>query len=574
MSRLRLSSHITNVGNVLQEAAEIRPNQPVYTFTTNYGHNASTIKYAELHEQARAIGYALYRKGYQGQRVLLLYAPGLEYIAAFWGCLYAGVIAVPVYPPAINRPMDRIEAIIEDAQPIAAMTTNAFLGLLSQHFTQNPRFQHIECVSTDTIPLLDPTVAWQTANVCSEDIAFLQYTSGSTAKPKGVIITHHNLLCNEQIIYEAFDHSPNTIAAGWLPFYHDMGLIGNILQPLFLGGHCILTSPFDFLKQPAYWLKMISDYQATSSGGPNFAYELCIRKVRPEQMETLDLSSWRVAFNGAETIRSSTIKRFTEKFAACGFRPEAFYPCYGLAEATLFVTGCHVDQKPKHCLVDKSELQQNRVRIVSEGTEGAQELVGSGRVWGDTQVNIVNPVTTKLCAGNEIGEIWVSGDSITGGYWQQDLLTKQTFQAKIENNEQDTFLRTGDLGFIHDGELFVTGRIKDLIIIDGCNHYPQDIEYTIEKSHPMLKEGGVAAFSVDVADQECVVVIARIRDKSVLASQELTSSIKKVVSDVHQIRLHDVVLLTQGNIAKTSSGKTQRYLCREMYLSGDYSTEN
>jgi acyl-CoA synthetase (AMP-forming)/AMP-acid ligase II len=572
MTRLLLSPHITNVGNVLQEAVQTRPNEPVYTFTTNYGRDVSTIKYAELHEQARKIGYTLYRKGYQGQRVLLLYAPGLEYIVAFWGCLYAGVIAVPVYPPAINRPMDRIEAIIEDAKPVAAMTTSVFLKLLTQHFAQNLRFQHIECIATDILSPLESTVAWQTANVRSEDIAFLQYTSGSTAKPKGVMVTHHNLLCNEQIIYEAFDHSPNTIVAGWLPFYHDMGLIGNILQPLFLGGHCILTSPFDFLKQPVSWLKMISDYQATSSGGPNFAYELCIRKIRPEQIETLDLSSWRVAFNGAETIRSSTIKRFTEKFSFCGFRPEVFFPCYGLAEATLFVTGCPVDQKPTYCLVDESELQQNRVRLVSEGTKGVQELVGSGRVWGDTQVNIVNPTTSELCETNEIGEIWVSGDSITSGYWQQESLSRETFRAIIGNNGQNTFLRTGDLGFIHDGELFVTGRIKDLIIIDGRNHYPQDIEYTIEKNHIMLKEGGVAVFSADVADQECVVVIARIRDKNVMSSQEIVSSIKKTVANAHQIRLHDVILLTQGNIPKTSSGKIQRYLCREMYLSGDYTT--
>ncbi|MBV9790945.1 MAG: amino acid adenylation domain-containing protein, partial [Chloroflexi bacterium] len=403
-----------------------------------------------------------------------------------------------------------------------------------------------------------------------DTLAFLQFTSGSTAAPKGVMVSHGNLLHNEALIKQGFGHTDdNTTVVGWLPLYHDMGLIGNVLQPLYLGRPCVLMSPVAFLQSPFRWLQAISQYKATTSGGPNFAYDLCARKITPEQRATLDLSSWTVAFNGAEPIRNETLERFAATFAECGFRKEAFYPCYGLAEATLFVTGSVPRQPVVTATIDTAALERDRIVLAAPDADDAQTMVGSGRVWGDQILAIVDPATGLRCASDQVGEIWVKGPSMAHGYWNQPEESERTFRARIADTGEGPFMRTGDLGFVRDGELFVTGRLKDLIIIRGRNHYPQDIELTVERSHPALRPGCGAAFSLNVNDEERLVVVQEVeREHRNTPVDEMAAAVRKAVAEHHELQVYAVVLLRPNGILKTSSGKIQRNASRVAYLAG------
>ncbi len=550
--------------DVLFSVVRANPSQTAYIFVKDRGRTEQKMTYWQLFQQARAIAMTLQQKGYQEKCVLLLYPPSLDYIVAFWGCLLAGVTAIPAYPPNFNRPIDRLESIVTDAKPVAAITTDALVGSLVYHFGNHSGLEHIDCISTDLLDVSDED--WVPPAIDADHIAFLQYTSGSTSLPKGVMVSHKNLMQNEQIICEAFGHTQETVVAGWLPLYHDMGLIGNVIQPLCLGRTCVLISPLDFLKKPVLWLEIISKYKVTTSGGPNFAYDLCVRKVKPEDIAKLDLSSWRVAFNGAEPIRATTLQAFSDTFAPAGFDPRAFYPCYGLAEATLFVTGVTHMTGPVIKRFDASALEENRAVPAAEGTM----LVGSGRLWGDQKLLIVDPDSGQPLSDNEIGEIWLQSDCVTRGYWQRPAATEETFHAYTHDG-LGPFLRTGDLGFLSERELFVTGRTKDLIIIDGRNHYPQDIEHTVERTNDAVRPSGCAAFAVDHENEEQLVVVARVKMQGATVSiEQLRQEIIGAIVETHQIRPHDIVLITQGNIPKTTSGKVQRRLCRKMYLNGHF----
>jgi acyl-CoA synthetase (AMP-forming)/AMP-acid ligase II len=371
---------------------------------------------------------------------------------------------------------------------------------------------------------------WQRPVLTGDTPAFLQYTSGSTSQPKGVIVSHANLLHNEELIQQAFSQTESSVIVGWLPLYHDMGLIGNVLQTLYVGAQCVLMSPAAFLQSPFRWLQAISYAKATTSGGPNFAYDLCVRKISEEQRAQLDLSSWKVAFNGAEPIRPATLERFTEAFAPCGFNAEAFHPCYGLAEATLFVTG-KAAGSPRAQSFNVAELVKNRV--VSSGGNGTENkrLVSCGVSFGEQTVVVVNPETRIEADTDEVGEIWVAGPSIAGGYWNQPEATRQTFHAQLAGDTQKKFLRTGDLGFVFDGELYVTGRLKDLIIIRGLNHYPQDIEQTVEQSHAALRPGCGAAFSVEIEGEEKLVVVQEVQRTRKAVDREIFEAIRQRVAE-------------------------------------------
>jgi acyl-CoA synthetase (AMP-forming)/AMP-acid ligase II len=434
---------------------------------------------------------------------------------------------------------------------------------------------------------VDAADQWREPALNRETLAFLQYTSGSTAAPKGVMVSHGNLLSNERMVQQAFGHTEQSTFAGWLPLYHDMGLIGNVLQPLYIGAACILMAPMAFLQRPVRWLQAISRYRARTSGGPNFAYDLCVRKITDEQRAALDLSSWRVAFNGAEPVRASTLEQFTATFAPCGFRPETFYPCYGLAEATLFVSGGTPAALPIFQTVQGTALEHNQALTASADHEATRRLVGCGQTWQEQQIRIVDPETQTECPGGRVGEIWVSGPNVAQGYWQHADATERTFQARLAGTQDGPFLRTGDLGFMQDGELFVTGRLKDMIIISGRNHYPQDIEQTVEHSHPAIRLGCCAAFSIDVDGEERLVVAAEVdrhhRPPSRNASLEtgnlpegmapadgesMVKAIRRAVVEQHDLRVHEVVLLKVGGVPKTSSGKIQRHACRNGLLAG------
>jgi acyl-CoA synthetase (AMP-forming)/AMP-acid ligase II len=524
-----------------------------------------------------------------GERALLLYPPGLEYIAAFFGCLYGGAVAVPAYPPDLVRPertLPRFRAIAHDAQPAVALTTSAIAPLAEALFAQDPALRALRWLPTDDVAG-SLAEQWRDPALSSDALAFLQYTSGSTAAPRGVMVSHANVLYNERIVQQAFRMTQESTGIGWLPLYHDMGLIGTVLQPLFVGCPCVLMSPLHFLQRPFRWLQAISRYKGTGSGGPNFAYDLCVRKITPEQRATLDLSSWETAFSGAEPVYQQTLERFVATFEPCGFRREAFYPCYGLAEATLFVSGGVKPNSLVVQMVDGAALEQGRVIVTSADAAGSRMLVSCGRTWLEQQIVIADAESRVRCPPGRIGEIWVSGPSVAQGYWRQPEETVRTFGAYLADTGAGPFLRTGDLGFLQDGELFVTGRLKDLIIIAGRNHYPQDIELTVERSHPALRPGCCAAFSVDTSGEERLIIVAEIgqayrpvkwqeQGKSdsdsarryPLDRQEVISAIRRAVTAHHELQTVDVLLLKPRSIPKTSSGKIQRHACRAGYLAG------
>jgi acyl-CoA synthetase (AMP-forming)/AMP-acid ligase II len=569
--------------DLLRYRAIYQPNVTAYTFLLDGEKEEVSLTYEELDRKARAIAVSLQSFCPPGERALLIYPPGLEYIVAFFGCLYAGVIAVPAYPPRPNRSATRLQTIIADAQPKAALTTASVWVTLERQSSYTPQLKNLPWLATDR---LDDHLAknWQETALSGSNLAFLQYTSGSTAEPKGVAIAHQNLLHNLSWIYRRFEHSSNSRGVIWLPLYHDMGLIGGVLQPLYGGFPVVLMSPLMFLQSPIRWLQAISRYRGTTSGGPNFAYNLVSRKVTPEQLTNLDLSSWEVAFNGSEAISYEILEQFATILQPCGFRREAFYPCYGMAEATLIVSGGRKTAPIVAKKVKAEALEKHYVVPASSQENNWRIVVGCGHSLSDQKVVVVNPETLRQCAANEVGEIWVSGASVAKGYWNQPEETKRTFCAYLADPNEGPFLRTGDLGFLEDGELFITGRLKDIIIINGRNYYPQDLEWTVEQSHSLIRPNCAAAFSAEIKNEERLIILAEIersyRKRRMEANyltngtedalesdrKELIQSIRKDISKYHDLQAYDVLLLKPGTIPKTSSGKIQRHLCRANYL--------
>jgi len=590
MTPADLAVQPTTLVEVLQWRARSQADVRAFTFLDNGEEEKDHLTYGELDQRARIIAAFLLSLAKTPERAVLLYPPGLEFIAAFFGCLYAGWVAVPAYPPHLVRwpqALPRLRAIRQDAQPLVALTESRFLARASQMLEQAPDLRTLTWRGTDVLEK-ESANQWRDPGVTGDSVAFLQYTSGSTGSPKGVMVSHANLLHNNRMIKQAFQPTEQSTVVGWLPFYHDMGLIGNVLQPVYLGTPCVLMSPAAFLQRPIRWLQAISRYRAHASGGPNFAYDLCVRKISPEQRSTLDLTSWKVAFNGAEPVRHDTLERFASAFAGCGFRRESFYPCYGLAEATLFVTGGLHTQPPRLYSAKASALDQNRLVGAGRGKD-VRMLVSCGRPWRDGKVAIVDPESLTRTRPNQIGEVWVGGPHVAQGYWKRAEETEKTFRAYMADTKEGPFLRTGDLGVMKDGELYVTGRLKDLIIIDGRNHYPQDIEQTVEKSHPALRAGCCAAFAVDLEGEERLVIMAELdprhgadrtpdeparAGKMTQAPEQQDRSvalvIRRAVAESHDLHVYKVVLLAMGSIPKTSSGKIQRHLCKAKFLSGQF----
>jgi acyl-CoA synthetase (AMP-forming)/AMP-acid ligase II len=589
----------TTLIELLEYRAFQQPNQIGYTFLVDGESETVTLTYQQLNQKAKAIAAKLQALCQPKDRVLLLYQPGLDYISAFFGCLYAGVIAVPAYPPRPDRSLPRLQAIIKDTNATVALTTEATLSSLQRFFPQMSDIAPLNWFATD---ILKDEIEknWQPPSINSQTLAFLQYTSGSTATPKGVMISHQNLLHNLSAIYDHFGHSSESQGVIWLPPYHDMGLIGGVLEPLFGGFPVILMSPLMFVQNPLRWLQTISRYRATTSGGPNFAYDLCVKKVLgkggtlmggktpPLPLDNLDLSSWEVAFNGAEPIYHQVLERFSQTFATYGFRREAFYPCYGMAEATLIITGGLKNAPPIFKTVDAISLENHQIVEVNQPTDNlitnTKTLVGCGQCLLDQKVLIVNPETFNICQPGEVGEIWVFGPSIGQGYWNKPQETETLFNAYLTTGE-GPFLRTGDLGFLDAEELFITGRIKDIIIINGRNHYPQDIEWTVEQSHPLIRPSGVAGFSIDGSGEERLVVAVEMERQywqqirtwdngngsaKTSPKQAILQSIRRAVSQNHDLQVFKTVLLKPGTLPKTSSGKIQRHACRSSFIAGKW----
>ena len=532
------------------------------------------ITYARLAHRSRAVAAWLQERGLTGSRAMLLHPPGLEFISDYLGCLAAGVVAVPGVPPQgrahNHRALTRMRRLLADADAKVILGGREVVTALAGLAEHLPELADITCLATEDIPD-EAAEAWRAPDLTPDSVAFLQYTSGSTSAPKGVAVTHGNLLDNERIITERMGHTPEVIEeygreliVSWLPVYHDMGLIGPVLNTVYLGLTTTLFSPLHFLQQPDRWLRAISHYRPHTSGGPNFAYELSLKHATDELVDGLDLSSWKVAFNGAEPIRAATLRRFTDTFAPAGFSREAFYPCYGLAEATVMVTGASVDAPPT--LLAAHDLGPHT-------GEADAAAVGCGRPGPGLTVTIADPEQGTELPEGQIGEIWVSGASVAKGYWRNALATRETFRATLTGRE-GRFLRTGDLGFLRDGELFVTGRLKDLIVIDGRNHYPQDLELSAEMCHPALRPGCTAAFSVPAdaeGEGEQIVLVAEVAEDAAGDSEKITDLIRSALGEAHGLSVREVVLVHAGTIPKTSSGKIQRRATRTAHLAGSLS---
>ena len=569
----------STIVDVLLDKSTNHPHQTAYTFLADGEHESGSCNYQKLDLQARAIAVQLLTKVKPGDRALLIYpyTSGLEFIAGFLGCLYAGVIAVTDYPRQHIKSLSQYQNRIVDCQAAIALTTQEFADRVKGQLISNPgmalKLNALPWIASDRVNL-DLAKQWQMPDITSDTLAFLQYTSGSTGQPKGVMVSHGNVLHNSQVIYQSFEHHAQTKILMWLPMFHDMGLIGGVMQPLFAGLPAVLMSPIALAQRPFLWLQALSKYQITTSGGPNFAYDLLCQKVTAQQRATLDLSHWEVAFTGAEPVRAETLKRFAELYEPCGFKPEAFYPCYGMAEATLFITGVNASKYPTITYLDKKALTQDQVVEVTAEHPHAKSAVSCGQTWLGDEIIIVDPETKIQCTENQVGEIWAAGAGIGKGYFQKEEQTAATFQATLADHPGQAYLRTGDLGFIKDGELYITGRIKDMMILWGRNHYPQHIEETVENSHPALRPNHGAAFSVDFNGEEQLVIAHEINrtDLRKLNAGEVIGAIRLAVGEQNMANVFAVALLKTGSIPKTSSGKIQRRACQSMFLDGSLNT--
>ncbi|QIF00768.1 fatty acyl-AMP ligase [Roseimicrobium sp. ORNL1] len=537
------------------------------------------LTYPELDRQARSVAAWLQSQGLEGQRALLLFPSGLEFVVAFLGCLYASVIAVPANPPRLNRKAHRLRAMVEDSQAALALTTSRMQERIRPALVE-AGIEGLAFASVDSLTA-GLESQWRRPAVNSESLAFLQYTSGSTSQPKGVMVSHGNLLANHRMMQEAFGQTKDTRIVTWLPLFHDMGLIGNVLQALYLGTECAIIPPEVFLMKPVCWLQAMAQRRATFSGAPNFAYELCAQKISGEQCLGLDLGSWETAFCGAEPVRHATMERFAATFASCGFRKQALYPCYGLAEGTLFVAGAGKSTGAHAACFSAASLENHRAQEVSVAEAGTPSriLVSCGHTWGQQQIVIVDPETRERCAPGMIGEIWISGPNVAQGYWLGGMKTTHGFDASLPDVEGAHFFRTGDLGFIHDGGLYVSGRIKDLIIIAGRNHDPGDIEHTVCASHPSIRSSGCAAFQAEVEDDAKLIIAVELERTSdgqngaatlispiASALQTIVKHIREAVAAQHDLSVHEVVLLRPAALPKTSSGKIQRHATKVAWM--------
>jgi acyl transferase domain-containing protein/acyl-CoA synthetase (AMP-forming)/AMP-acid ligase II/NADPH:quinone reductase-like Zn-dependent oxidoreductase/NAD(P)-dependent dehydrogenase (short-subunit alcohol dehydrogenase family)/acyl carrier protein len=557
----------TTLVEMLALRARKHPDRVAYVFLVDGENEQISITYGQLERRCRALGRMLIEMGMSGERALLLFPSGFDYITAFFGCLYAGVIAVPAYPPRLNKPTPRLQAIVADARARLVLSTTTIQTNLEARFQQFPDLAALRWLAVDPVGE-ERAEEWRDPGVGKDSLAFLQYTSGSTSTPRGVMVTHDNLMYNSALICRGFGLDEQWIGVTWLPLYHDMGLIGAIIQTVFSGDTTYVMSPVAFLQRPFRWLQAVSRHRGALTGGPNFAYELCIHRISAEQRATLDLSCLQVAASGAEPVRKETIDRFSETFASCGFRKEAFYPCYGLAEGTLIASGGTKTAPPVYFHIQEKALEQNRIVPVSPDDPAAHVFVGCGQDLPGQKIAIVDPETRLLCPPDRIGEIWIKGPSIAQGYWNRPEVSEQIFRARLADSGDGPYLRTGDLGFLNVGEVYIAGRKKDLIIIRGRNHYPQDIEYTVETSHPALRPTCAAAFSVEAANEERLVVVQEVERPHKLDADAVITAIRQAVAREHELEVHAVVLLKPGGIPKTSSGKIQRHACRQGYLGG------
>jgi len=556
---------------VLRDRASGRLAHKGYTFLVD-GDGATThLDYAGLERRARAVGAMLHQYARRGDRALLVFDAGLDYVASLFGCLYAGILAVPVYPPSALRPeagVAHIDRVARDCRATVALSTTDLSRRLRPLVAESPSARGLHWLSPSPADAHeDPSGPMP--DLGEDDPAIIQYTSGSTSDPRGVLLTHRNLLHNARFIREAFGLSENTCSVSWLPPHHDMGLIGGIIEPLFLGIDTVLLSPQLFVQRPLILLQAITRFRGTICGAPGFGYDLLTRRVPESAKAHLDLSSWSVAFCGAEPVRASTLDAFAKAFAGCFFRRESFLPCYGLAEATLLVSAADPQVESRRLALDSTALEEGRVVRATPETAAPRTLVSCGRPPKGVDVIVVEPESRTLQPEDRSGEIWVRGQNVSSGYWSDAVATARTFDARLSTGESG-YLRTGDLGFLDEGELFITGRLKDVIIIRGRNLYPQDIEATVEHAHPAIRASRSAVFAAEVLDMERVIVVCEVALRDQKDRGAIIEAVSRAVASAHGVAPHEVVLLGPAQLPRTSSGKPRRSLSRQQYLAGRF----
>jgi acyl-CoA synthetase (AMP-forming)/AMP-acid ligase II len=549
----------TSIVEALEKIAARQPARIAVTHLRMDG-DSQSLTYGDLDRRARGIASWLLGRNAQNRRVLLAHPTGLDFIAAFFGCLYAGAHPVPLVSRLRSRHIQRLSAIAADCQATIALSDSATLAQLAG----------VEAMRSGLIWAASDSIASagegdRATPVEVHAVAYLQYTSGSTSLPRGVRISHRNLISNLRELETSYRLGPDDVFVSWLPHFHDMGLVGSLLLSVYLGARCVVFSPLHFMQRPARWLQAISDFRGSFSVAPNFAYEQCLRKITPDEQQPFDLSSWRVAANGAEPIRAETHRRFLATFATNGLRPEALCPCYGLAEATLMVSTSRPWIRARIISFDRDSIARHHPVAVATEQPGALELVGCGPPTDGLEVVIVDPQKGQPVAPGAIGEIWVKGESVAESYCQSPETAADSFGARLPDSD-GPYLRTGDLGFLHDGELFITGRLKDLIIIHGRNLYPQDIEHTAQSGRPALVSGRGVAFGVDIDNEERLVLVQEVRSR---AAASIIGEVRAAIVQEHEVHPYGILLVARGTIPVTSSGKLARRQTRDLLLKGE-----
>jgi acyl-CoA synthetase (AMP-forming)/AMP-acid ligase II len=555
-------------GAALAYRAEEMPDEAAFLLV-EHGQEDQTMTFLDLHRKAQDVAALLLERMPSTGRALLLFPPGLDYVCALYGCFQAGIVAVSAPPPQPNRlhrTLPRLEAIAADAE-ISAVLTADFIREAADSFFKEGPLTEVQWIATDTAPEGGEV---EVARPPLSEMAFLQYTSGSTRDPRGVVLSHENLMSNSNLITDALGHIPNGLRKGlsWLPPYHDMGLIGGVLQPVHAGGLCVLLSPLAVIKKPARWLEAMSKYRVTSCGAPNFAYDLCVRRIDEETCERLDLSDWEVAFNGAEPIRADTIEAFCEKFGPCGFKRDTFQTGYGLAEATLMVTSADKDQVPTLLEVDTCALEDGFVRR-SAGQGPSKTIASSGSPFEGSKLVIVDADKGCCLEDGEVGEIWFSGPGVALGYWRDPKETAEVFEARLPGDPDTRYLRTGDLGAMVDGELYVIGRTKELIIVNGRNIYPHDIEFSAEAASTLLRSHCSAAFELEVDGEIRIGILLEANVGETADYEQIVAGVRRQVASDLDLPLYWIGLCGPGTVPKTTSGKIQRRLCKAMMEDGE-----
>lgn len=556
--------------DIISNRALESPEHIVFRFLPEGTDEGESLSFEQLDSMARSVASCLQQNGKKGDRVVLFFQPGIPYIISLFACFYAGMVAVPAYPPRRNRSSYRVFSIVENAGVTICLTSQQVKKDIERNFASDFASQNLQWICYEDA-ILNDSGFWSDPNLKGEELALLQYTSGSTGEPKGVMITHYQILYNSEYIRQSFGFSKQTIGMNWLPIYHDMGLIGTIMQAPYIGALSITMPPVAFLQDPLKWLKAISKYKVTTAGGPNFGFDHCIQKVAPHETEHLDLSSVETFFCGAEPVRAKTMKEFSMFFAPAGAKPEQMYPCYGMAETVLIVTGGNKLSPVRFITINSKALAQGNIEKVEEDHPDALTLTGCGHTWLDTVVRIVHPETYEAVPEHRTGEIWISGSGVTQGYWGRTEENLRTFGAQIKGEGTSTYFRSGDLGFVDGNELYITGRIKDLLIFRGVNYYPTDLEFAVQEAHPALRKNAGAAFSVLVHGEEQLIIAQEVERSSMhnLPQAEIFSSIRQTLSEEFELSVYAILLLRPGSIPLTSSGKIQRRVSKYGYLTGE-----